>query len=204
MWADRQPVVIDPGSGAYHGELRQWSRATSSHSTVEIDGQDQCVFLGDFRAARLPRVSCGPLDRREDSVIVSAEQDGYRRLSDPVAHHRTFCWLPGDGLVVVDTIGARAHHRVRSRLHLPDHIGSERVPLAIRPLWDGRVTERPGRMAPYLGCVAPARILEQEADPGDRVVHGWSLLRSDARVRREGETVTVERPGRAPVAFTLG
>jgi heparinase II/III-like protein len=202
MWADATPLVIDPGSGAYHGDARGWSRATASHNTVEVDGEDQCVFLGDFRAARLPQVRCERLERRNDAVIVAARHDGYGRLPDPVEHRRLFCWLPGDGLVVVDAVRADQSHGTRSRLHLaPD---ADDAPVSIRPLFGAGSERGTGRVAPYLGTLSTCAVLEQRGDTAQRPVQGWSLLRSEADVRQEGDEVVVDRPGRAPVRFMLG
>jgi uncharacterized heparinase superfamily protein len=202
LWADGTPLVVDPGSGGYRGPVRRWSRATASHNTVEIDGEDQCVFLGDFRAARLPRV-VRAVDRRDDAVIVAARHDGYARLPDPVEHRRTYCWLPGDGLVVVDALHARGRHRSVSRLNLA--AGGDERPGSVRarPLFDAPFERGAGRVAPYLGVFSPCTVLEQAADTGERAVQGWSLLRSEAEVRREGDEISVQRPDREPVRFTL-
>ena len=200
-WTDAAPVVMDPGSGAYQGDARRWSRATGSHNTVEVDGEDQCIFLGDFRAARLPNVTCERLERRADAVIVTAGHDGYRRLSDPVDHRRVFCWLPGDGLVVVDVLRAGAAHTTRSRLHLAP--GADDAPVSIRPLFGARGERTTGRAAPYLGSFSTCVVLEQRGDTAQRAVQGWSLLRSEADVRREGDEVVIERPHGEPVRFAL-
>src|SRR5207244_8449251 len=57
------------------------------------------------------------LDRR----CAAAFHDGYRRLSDPVTHHRRVCLL-ADGLVVIyDTLTASGEHHVAQRWPLhPD------------------------------------------------------------------------------------
>ena len=57
LWADGRPVLIDPGTFQYTGPWRDHFRSTAAHSTVEVDGLDQCEFWGDFRAAQAPRVS---------------------------------------------------------------------------------------------------------------------------------------------------
>ena len=201
LWADGSPVVVDPGSGSYHGQVRRWSRATGSHNTVEIDGEDQCVFLGDFRAARLPGVVCERVERRDDAVVLAASHDGYCRLSDPVHHRRVFCWLPGDGLVIVDALHARDRHRSRSRLHLADEHPSS---VRIGPLFDAPLVRGTGRVAPYLGAFSSCTVLEQATDTAERAVQGWSLLRSEAEISRDGDEVSVNRAGREPVRFGLG
>ena len=37
-------------------------------------------------------------------MTLTASHDGYRRLSDPVRHTRTFVWLGQVGIVVVDRL----------------------------------------------------------------------------------------------------
>jgi hypothetical protein len=203
LWADGRPFVVDPGSGSYRGPIRGWTRSTAAHNTVEVDGQDQCVFLGDFRAVRLPRVRHRIVDHDEDRLVVEASHDGYRRLGDPAVHHRVFCWLPGDGLVIVDVLESKLSHTARSALHLAPGAGASHGGMAIRPLWDATVTESTRLVAPYLGTCDSGLVLEQEASTADRPVQGWSLLRSEARVTREGDRVTVAREGRPDVVLQL-
>ncbi|MEA2411845.1 MAG: hypothetical protein QOC77_2406 [Thermoleophilaceae bacterium] len=200
LWADGRPVVTDPGSGGYEPEDRDWARATRSHSTVEVDGEDQCVFWGPFRASMLPNVARGPLVLRDGYTLLSASHDGYRRLGDPAVHERTFCWLPGDGLVVVDRLRARTAHDVLLTLPLAP---SGRGPLRIESLTGAPVTEREGVVARYFGVREAAPVLEQRARVAPLECFGWVLTRSEARVEIDRETVTVERPGRDPVTFRL-
>lgn len=200
LWAGGRPVVTDPGSGSYDPPDRAWARATRSHATVEVDGEDQCVFWGAFRASKLPNVTRGPLERRGDATLLSASHDGYRRLSDPVTHLRTFCWLPGDGLVVIDRLEARREHDVVASLPLAP---PGRGPLRIASL-DGRaVTQRAGIVAPYFGVREEAPVLEQRARVKPGEPFGWTLTRSEARVEIDAGAVSVERPGREPVRFRL-
>jgi hypothetical protein len=200
LWADGHPVVTDPGSGSYDPPDRAWARATRSHATVEVDGEDQCVFWGPFRASKLPNVTRGPLEQRPDATLLSASHDGYRRLSDPVVHLRTFCWLPGDGLVVVDRLDARREHDVVASLPLAQ---SGRGPLRIASLGGRPVAEREGIVAPYFGVREAAPVLEQRARVSPGEPFGWMLTRSEARVEVDGGAVSVERPGREPVRFQL-
>jgi Heparinase II/III-like protein/Heparinase II/III N-terminus len=202
LWADGAPVVVDPGSGSYRGSTRAWARATRTHNTVEVDGVDQCVFLGDFRAARLPRVTYQVREAAEDRVVVVASHDGYSRLADAVTHRRTFCWLPGDGLIIVDALIGAGGHETRSSLHLA--AGMRAGPLAIRALGDAQVETSSGRIAPYLGQFEDAPVLEQRSSTSDRRVQGWSLLRSEAQVRFDSDRVTVRRADRQDVVFSLG
>ena len=197
LWVDGKPLVVDPGSGSYHGPPRAWSRATATHNTVEVAGRDQCVFLGDFRAARLPRVSYRVVAREDDHVLVAAAHDGYRRLEPPALHRRVFCWLPGDGLVVVDAVTGT--HPTRSRLHLAPGAEPDAGPLAIKTLWDAEFELLEGTVAPYLGGFEPGTVLEQR--PRSGTLHGWTLLRSGAEVSVADGKVVVRRSGRPDVVF---
>ncbi len=203
--ADGHPLITDPGSFAYSGSQRRRFRSTASHNTLEVDGRDQCELWGDFRAAFMPRVELCEIETRGDVTIIVGRHDGYRRLSDPVEHKRTFCWLPEDGLVVIDELRAERRHHVRSRLHLApgtsaqgDRIG----PMSLRALGPGPAFEViVGHYSPYIGQATAIEVIERlcEADPG--VPFGWALLRPSAQATFEGRSVAVERAdGRA---FTL-
>jgi hypothetical protein len=195
LWLDGAPVVIDPGTGGYEPPaLRAWARATATHSTVAVDGRDQCVFWGPFRASRLPDVRRGPLEIRPDAVVLTARHDGYRRLADPVEHVRTFCWLPGDGVVVVDRLHGRSPSGL-SRLPLAAGMASR---VRITTLDGSKPSEHEGVTAPFFGVTSRAPVLEQRLGAGPT---GWVITRSDATVAVEGADVEVRRPGLDPVRF---
>ena len=202
VWADEAPVVVDPGSYSYGpGEERDAFRGTAAHNTVEVDGADQCDLWGPFRAAGLPAVTRLRTDLRDDGVaIVVAEHDGYRRLPDPVVHRRAFCWLPGEGLVVVDRIDARRAHAVRSSLHLAPGTtlgaGGRVGPFHLHTLGGlGPARAEEGRYAPFLGRAVPIEVLRLEGEVGPGQAFGWALLRGRAAVSARGDGFRVELPG---------
>lgn len=200
MWADGRPFISDRGSYAYAGEDRDAFRGTAAHSTIEIDGRDQCDFWGPFRAAHLPNVRRIPLDSPPGAVLVAAEHDGYRRLADPLIHRRMFCWLPGFGLVIVDRLISRASHVASSRLQLApgvelhgDQIGGMTLGLLGPP---HELRTEPGRYSPYLGTASPAQAVLRrwETSPGE--LTGWSLLRDGATARLTGDgRLRIEKSG---------
>lgn len=204
LWLDGRPVVIDPGTGAYEGELRSWCRATRTHSTVAIDGADQCAFLGPFRAARLPRVWRASLERRDEAIVVRAGHDGYGRLADPVEHRRTFCWLPGDGLVVVDRLRCERPHHVRTGLPLDTSVDPAAPSLRIQAIGAGPAPAVvSGRVAPCLGTFVPAPRLERAFTIAPDAPFGWTLTRSGAHVTVDGGVVRIGRAGRPDVVVAL-
>jgi uncharacterized heparinase superfamily protein len=182
LWIDGEPVVVDRGAFAYTGPERDAFRATRAHSTVEVDGQDQCVFWGDFRAGLLPRVE-PPRVRREDGlVIVESSHDGYRRLPDPVVHHRALIWVPGEGAVVVDRLECRGQHAIHSRLQLAPGLEPGRTSVVITPIPGATETERVWH-APYLGTRVEASALVVQLTIGTRTPFGWSILRPGTTAR---------------------
>jgi len=195
LWADGEPIVVDPGTFTYAGRERNAFRGTAAHNTVTVDDEDQCRFWGPFRASFLPRVQLVDIRRTEGVVLVRARHDGYRRLADPVVHERLFAWLPGDGLVVVDSLECERPHAATTRLHFaPARTG----PLRVEPLGDGvAIAEQTGRVSPFLGTSVPAAVLEQtlHAEPGR--AFGWSLLRPGASARLERDALRLNlRDGR--------
>lgn len=210
LWGDGRALLVDPGSYSYTGPERLRFRSTAAHSTVEIDGRDQCELWGDFRAAFMPRILSREVvpHAASGATVVRAAHDGYRRLPDPVVHVRTLVWLPGDGLVVLDQLESRAPHDARTRLHVAPgesaHGGRRIGPFALEALGRGpapRVV--PGEYAPYLGTRLETEVVERtlQAAPGERF--GWALLREPARVELGGETLTVVRTSGERVTFAL-
>ncbi|MEW5873784.1 MAG: alginate lyase family protein [Candidatus Zixiibacteriota bacterium] len=87
------PVVIDPGTGAYTADpkARNRFRRTSAHATVEIDGLEQNRFVGAqlfcLWKDATPRIL--EFEDAGETVRVVMRHDGYARLADPVIHERT-------------------------------------------------------------------------------------------------------------------
>ncbi len=186
-WFDGRPTVIDPGIGHYKGAIRDRLRGTAAHATVAVDGLDQCDFWGAFRAAGLPTVTRGAPERRGDAWLLRASHDGYRRLADPVIHHRLFVWIPEDGLVVADHLKARTAHRVRTSLPLADGVADSAssetltTTVASRAIGVGPPPQIVnGEVSSFLGAVSDSSVLTREFEVGPGECFGWSLLRPGA------------------------
>jgi uncharacterized heparinase superfamily protein len=201
-WFEGKQLAVDRGTFTYSGPRRDHYRATAAHNTVEIEGRSQCDFWGDFRAARLPVVELGAVQRTEEAILVSASHDGYRRLSGRPIHQRVLVWLPGDGLLIIDRIDSRNAHAVRSFLHLAPSaaladgfVGGISL-AALGPLPTEHVTER---HSPWLGAEVTAEALVQGGTVLPLTPFGWSLLRNgtvvdtidprSVRVKRSNGTV---------------
>jgi uncharacterized heparinase superfamily protein len=180
LWLDGEAVLIDPGSGAYTGSVRQKTRSTAAHNTVEVDGQSQCVFLGDFRAARLPRVARPRIERYQSLFTLTSAHDGYRRLGAPVDHVRMVIWWPGRGAVILDRLVGAGRHSIRSVLNLAEggrHVGFQ----PIGPIRE--LHKRWVRHWPHLGSSRSATALVCEGQVTAGSVFGWSALRPGVSVK---------------------
>ncbi|MER6369476.1 alginate lyase family protein [Streptomyces mirabilis] len=129
LCVDGREMVTDPGTGVYtpDPDLRNLLRATRSHSTVEVDGEEQNRF--DPSLLFTMRNDDGALvaDHHEDGSgrqAVEAVHHGYRRLGDPVVHRRRFV-LDRQGLTVSDSIDCRARHTLVVSLPLAPGVRAE-------------------------------------------------------------------------------
>lgn len=122
-----KPVLIDPGTYAYHTEphWRRYFRGTSAHNTARVDGVDQSEQGGSFLwlSKAESSVEHWSSSATEDHLVAS--HDGYRRLPDPVVHKRDIRLLKNGysserALIVVDEFACAAHHLVELHWHFSD------------------------------------------------------------------------------------
>lgn len=169
-----QPVLIDPGTYAYHTDSRwrRYFRGTSAHNTARVDGLDQSEQGGNF--LWLSKAECSvrrwSSSDAEDRLIAS--HDGYRRLPDPVIHTRDIRLLKTDRVIeVVDEFSCAGQHLIELNWHFSDR--------CVVRLSDP-------------GCVATVDCVKVEMEFGDdagtlRLFHGgkalgWISHRFDCKV----------------------
>jgi hypothetical protein len=196
-WFGGKQLAVDRGSFAYSGPRRNYYRATAAHNTVEIEGQNQCYFWGDFRAARLPVVELHTVQRTEEAIVVSASHDGYRRLPGRPIHQRVLVWLPGDGLLILDRIHSLHSHAVRSFLHLTPSavlVNDSIDDISLAALGPLPTESIMAKHAPWLGTEVAAETLVQGGTIPPLTVFGWSLLRGNTVVdTHDSRSVSVRR-----------
>jgi hypothetical protein len=117
------PFIVDPGTYLYTADLkaRHLFRSTAYHSTVEIDGVEQNTtgqrtpfVIGDEAHPRVLRWESG-----SEVEVISAEHDGYRRLSPSLTHRRTVTFYKREGWWLIDdTIEGAGEHQLAIRFHL--------------------------------------------------------------------------------------
>lgn len=114
------PIIIDPGSPVYTGDLDLYDkyRSTAFHNTAMVDNQEMARLMGTWMISseatpRNVRTSLG-----DDMDEIRGEHTGYTRLSDPVIHERTLRFFKRKGgLECKDHFICNGSHSVRRSLH---------------------------------------------------------------------------------------
>lgn len=205
LWMDGDLVIGDPGCYLYEDPVRERLRSTWAHSTVEVDGESQCVFWGTFRAAFLPRVAFATPVVTSDATVIRTAHDGYARLADPTTHRRIFVWLQGEGLIVVDRLESEGWHQVKSSLPFPPGVALEdgRVgALSIAALGRGGYDVETRDFAPSMGSLRTASCLSSSTSFAPREPFGWSLLRTGT-AELSGNRLSITRSGAVALEVDL-
>lgn len=167
--------LVDPGTYAYHadGRWRAYFRGTAAHNTVVVDGRDQSEPGGNFMWLRKARAGCTLWQPGEDLDLFEGWQDGYRRLPDPVIHHRRIALDKRRRRIrVEDRLLACGTHDVALHFHLGEHchVALEGLRAALQCLGRHAEIHLPdgGEIGVYHGSEAP--------------ILGWISRRYDRRV----------------------
>lgn len=114
-------IIVDRGCPIYTGNIDTYNgaRGTASHNVVEIDGHEMAPIPSVWRISNCatPRnVSC---EIDNENMTITGTHDGYRRLTDPVIHTRTFALgTNAFNLRCVDDLHCASAHIVRRYIHL--------------------------------------------------------------------------------------
>lgn len=110
-------IFVDPGTYAYDLDARRsYDRATPSHNTVSIDGEDSSEVWDIFRVGR--RAFPNIIEYLSDNkcVICEATHDGYRHLPGRVQHDRRVEYNRHSEWSILDRIHGSGKHRVAGGL----------------------------------------------------------------------------------------
>ncbi len=111
-------IITDSGVYEYAaGSWRDYFRSTRAHNTVVVQDCDQSEMWDSFRVARRARPGKVRWAIEEQSALVQAEHDGYKRLADPVIHRRTVAWRRDRFWAVVDELRGRGTARLVNCIH---------------------------------------------------------------------------------------
>ena len=99
-----QRVFVDAGVYEYNpGQNRSYSRATSSHNTVNLDGKDQSEFWKAFRVGRRAHITRCDYQANDTGFILVGSHDGYTRLAGRPVHSRSIA-VSSDTVTINDSI----------------------------------------------------------------------------------------------------
>jgi len=106
-----KPFIVDTGLSTYETcERRDMERSTSSHNTVEVNGQNQSDVWGGFRVANRANI----VNLIEKNNIIEATHNGY----NPILHTRKWMFEK-DRIIIEDKLTEDSIGVVRLHFH-PD------------------------------------------------------------------------------------
>lgn len=169
-----QPILVDPGTFSYSATpWRRYFRSTAAHNTVVVDDRNQSQYGGSFLWLRHASAAVETFYASGDDQTLSAHHDGYRRLSDPVRHRRTWRYTSGVAhLSITDEVLCASEHSVAIHWHF--------APECIVELDQGAVIARRGSARIRLRCpqgLEPVLVSGREAPP-----LGWYSSRFDVKL----------------------
>jgi hypothetical protein len=119
-WAEGQPILVDPGTYVYTGDL-EWRRAfrrTAAHNTLSVDGADQAEMTGPWSLDNRATPTLHLRYSGEHFALVDASHSGFERLASPVGHRRQVVLVRGAYLLVADLLQGEGAHAVERWWHL--------------------------------------------------------------------------------------
>lgn len=128
LCVDELPVIIDPGTFCYTGnmEMRRLFRSTKYHNTVVVDGEEQIEIHDSMFGLNNPYGEIRVLRWESESThdLLEAEHTGYMRLAEPVIHRRRFLLNKTRNEVeITDTFIGDGEHSFEWYLHLDAGFG---------------------------------------------------------------------------------
>jgi hypothetical protein len=108
-----QRLFVDPGTFAYdNDERRRYDRATASHNTVCIDGEDSSEVWHIFRVGRRA-LPMGVQARFDNGMEATAGHTGYFHLPGRPLHRRTVRVDDPGAIVIHDHLEGSGIHRLQ-------------------------------------------------------------------------------------------
>ena len=119
-----RPLLVDSGTYTYHEskELRDYFRSTSAHNTLEVDGRPSSEPAGPFSWHSKAEAFLNNWVASDRFDLFEGHHNGYRRLEDPVIHHRSILGLKGDYWILRDLAEAKERHRFVLNFHFAANV----------------------------------------------------------------------------------
>jgi hypothetical protein len=170
--ADGKDLLIDPGTGAYTGALREMFRGTAMHNTLQVDGRSQADTSGAFKWSSQPDARA-VVWSQQGFDLFAATHEGYLRLARPVRHTRWIFSARAGFWLVRDVVDGTGEHDLALHWHLAPQlqplngnaskfVAEDGAGLALfcasdKPA-DARVLR--GVWSPVYGAIEPAWVLQ--------------------------------------------
>lgn len=104
LWSGGAPLLVDPGTGAYDGELRNRFRSTRAHNTMEVGGVGSAMPAEPFRwETRVDAHGAGWASEAE-YTMVAGHHDGYARVWPGLRHARQVLAIPKGRWIIRDEV----------------------------------------------------------------------------------------------------
>jgi uncharacterized heparinase superfamily protein len=215
---DGKRFITDTGVFHYReSEERRYSRSTSAHNTVEINGEEQSEIWKSFRVGRRAKIVHSAREEHDGIIVLRGAHDGYTRIQRGLIHERAIV-VAGDAWVaVIDWLHGKGTYQYRNFLHFhPD--------VALEPV-QGRVDITHGDARIIMQTLGPESLITQKTEYypafGEKVPRTSIILQNRAlmpqmsvsvflvevtdvplRLDDDGETVFIERQGTTALAIT--
>lgn len=163
-----RPMLVDPGTYRYNGapEWRKYFKGTRAHNTVMVDGEDQAVqetgfiWSGPFKAQ-------AQVFQTTNGRFLKSYHDGYKRLKNPIVHHRKIIFFENSTFLISDTFEGAGNHDFELNYHIHPsaairsengwwHVIHNSEAIFIKLLAGGDFTLIFGQENPPLGWFSPA------------------------------------------------
>lgn len=125
LMLDHQDIIVDAGCYTYTGNLELKSEMKSSlyHNGLVIDNKEIAPQIGEWGISNIAQPEHIICHEKEDSLVVSGEHNGYKRLESPVKHKRTFTVTKDfSSILCEDEIFCNSNHEVIRSLHFAEDV----------------------------------------------------------------------------------
>jgi Heparinase II/III-like protein/Heparinase II/III N-terminus len=118
-----QEFLVDPGTFSYYDRVwGDYFRSTVAHNTMRVDSENQSIPVGRFQWSYAARSQVHHIQETDDWIEVEAFHDGYRRLKDPVIHHRCIrLFKRSKNVAITDRLTCNDRHDVEIYFHLHEN-----------------------------------------------------------------------------------
>lgn len=125
---DGKIISGDPGCYSYTGKQREWHdyfRGGRGHNSVTVDGHEMSTLTSTWAMIDRPLHSEVKFMSSDIGTLVEGEQDGFKRLSDPVMWRRSIIVLNNGMVLVRDLIGGQKNHSLDFFFHLHPEVDTQ-------------------------------------------------------------------------------